>query len=57
MKLAGINEDVIYRDFSESLTNGGSYDKMDKASNPYGDGYTIERIADILEEKEPRSMK
>ena len=25
------------------------YDKMSKASNPYGDGFACKRIADILE--------
>ena len=28
------------------------YEKMSKASNPYGDGLTCRRIADILEGKE-----
>lgn len=29
---------------------------MSKASNPYGDGFACERIADILEGKEPKSI-
>ena len=31
------------------LENTDEYEKMSKASNPYGDGHTCERIADILE--------
>lgn len=56
LKLVGTDEEVIYRNFSELLTNRESYDKMAHASNPYGDGYTSERIADILEGKIPREM-
>jgi len=29
---------------------------MSHASNPYGDGFASERIADILEGKEPREF-
>lgn len=56
LKLVGTEEENIYRSFSELLTNKEAYEKMSKASNPYGDGYTCERIADILEGKEPRKM-
>lgn len=54
LKLVGTDEEVIYRNFTELLTDETSYMKMSKASNPYGDGYTSERIADILEGKVPR---
>lgn len=56
LKLVGMDEEVIYQNFSELLTNRDSYEKMSKASNPYGDGFASERIADILEGKVPRAM-
>lgn len=49
LKLVGTNEEVIYQNFRELLENKESYEKMAKASNPYGDGHACERIADILE--------
>lgn len=49
LKLVGTNEDNIYKNFSYLLSNKEAYDKMAHASNPYGDGHTSERIADILE--------
>ena len=49
LKLVGTNEDTIYREFSKLLSDKNEYNKMSKASNPYGDGHTSERIADILE--------
>lgn len=54
LKLVGTDEEFIYRNFSELLTDKSAYEKMSKASNPYGDGYASERIADILEGKKPR---
>ena len=35
----------------ELLTNKEEYDKMSKASNPYGDGKASIRIADAIIEK------
>jgi UDP-N-acetylglucosamine 2-epimerase (non-hydrolysing) len=49
LKLVGTNEETIYTEFSRLLSDQTEYDKMSKASNPYGDGHTSERIADILE--------
>lgn len=49
LKLVGTDEDVIYQNFKELLENQESYDKMAHAANPYGDGRTSQRIADILE--------
>lgn len=49
LKLVGTDEEVIYRNFKELLNNEVSYEKMSKASNPYGDGFASKRIADILE--------
>jgi len=50
LKLVGTDEQVIYDNFKLLLTNMEEYDKMSKASNPYGDGFACKRIADILEE-------
>lgn len=49
LKLVGTDEKVIYENFKELLNNGESYEKMSKASNPYGDGFASKKIADILE--------
>lgn len=57
LKLVGTDEDVIYRAFKLLLEDKTEYDKMSKASNPYGDGHACERIADILEGKEYRPWK
>jgi UDP-N-acetylglucosamine 2-epimerase (non-hydrolysing) len=51
LKLVGTDEQVIYDTFKLLLENKGEYEKMSKASNPYGDGYACKRIADILEGK------
>lgn len=48
LKLVGTDEKVIYNEFKKLLTDKGEYDKMSKASNPYGDGFACKRIADIL---------
>lgn len=52
LKLVGTEEETIYDTFKLLLENKEEYEKMSKASNPYGDGRTSERIADILEGKE-----
>ena len=52
LKLVGTDETTIYDCFKLLLENKEEYDKMAKASNPYGDGLTSKRIADILEGKE-----
>lgn len=49
LKLVGTNEGIIYNEFTKLLTDKNAYNKMSKASNPYGDGHASERIADILE--------
>lgn len=51
LKLVGTDEEFIYRNFSELLSNQDLYDSMSRASNPYGDGLASKRIADILEGK------
>ena len=49
LKLVGTDEKTIYDNFKLLLTDKEAYDKMAKASNPYGDGFACKRIADILE--------
>ena len=51
LKLVGTDEEVIYKNFKLLLTDKESYEKMSRASNPYGDGLASKRIADILEGK------
>lgn len=48
LKLVGTDEEVIYQEFKKLLTDKNEYEKMSKASNPYGDGFACKRIADIL---------
>lgn len=45
LKLAGTDEETIYRLASELLEDEAAYKKMAQASNPYGDGHASERIA------------
>lgn len=52
LKLVGTSEEYIYESFKLLLTNKDEYDKMSRASNPYGDGNACRRIADILCQKE-----
>ena len=51
LKLVGTDEEVIYHNFRLLLEDQEVYDRMSRASNPYGDGYACRRIADILEGK------
>ena len=48
LKLVGTNEDNIYKEAKLLLDSKEEYDKMSKASNPYGDGHASERIADAI---------
>ena len=48
LKLVGTDEEVIYEETKKLLTNINEYDKMSKASNPYGDGHASERIVDAI---------
>lgn len=50
LKLVGTTEKPIYDNFKLLLESTDEYDKMSKASNPYGDGFACKRIADILEQ-------
>lgn len=49
LKLVGTNEENIYNAFKLLLEDKYEYEKMSKASNPYGDGFASKRIADVLE--------
>ena len=46
LKLAGTDEEVIFNLTDNLLTDTAEYEKMAKASNPYGDGHASERIVD-----------
>lgn len=48
LKLAGTDEETIYRLASGLLTNQREYEKMAQAANPYGDGDASSRIADAI---------
>ena len=51
LKLVGTDEEKIYQETKVLLTDKLEYNKMSKASNPYGDGHASERIADAIIEK------
>lgn len=48
LRLAGTDEETVYKLTHELLTNPNEHDKMSKASNPYGDGHASERIAKAI---------
>ncbi|EPE62238.1 UDP-N-acetylglucosamine 2-epimerase [Exiguobacterium sp. S17] len=48
LKLAGVEEEVIYSLADELLSDATAYEKMSKASNPYGDGEASRRIVDAI---------
>ena len=49
LKIVGTDTNVIYNEFKKLLDDKVEYEKMSKASNPYGDGTACKQIADILE--------
>ena len=51
LKLVGTDEDVIYEETKKLLTDKEEYNKMSKASNPYGDGHASEYIVDAIIKK------
>ena len=51
LKLVGTDEEAIYRETRRLLTDPAEYQRMSRASNPYGDGHASERIADAIIEK------
>ncbi|TLS38676.1 non-hydrolyzing UDP-N-acetylglucosamine 2-epimerase [Pseudalkalibacillus caeni] len=48
LKLVGTEEDTIFNTAHELLTSNEAYEKMAKASNPYGDGHASKRISESL---------
>ena len=51
LKLVGTNENIIYEETKRLLENQEEYDKMSKASNPYGDGNSSKYIVDAIIKK------
>jgi UDP-N-acetylglucosamine 2-epimerase (non-hydrolysing) len=51
LKLTGTDEENIFRETERLLTDRDEYEKMSRASNPYGDGTASRRIADVLEKE------
>ena len=51
LKLVGTDSEVIYNETIRLLTDKAEYDRMSKASNPYGDGFASKRITDAIIEK------
>ncbi|MDP4164865.1 MAG: UDP-N-acetylglucosamine 2-epimerase (non-hydrolyzing) [Bacillota bacterium] len=48
LKLAGVEEEQIYKLATELLTDPSAHEKMAKATNPYGDGNASQRIAEAI---------
>lgn len=48
LKLVGTEEETIYNEAKKLLTDKEVYDKMSKASNPYGDGQASKKIVDAI---------
>lgn len=48
LRLVGTDEESIYENMEQLLTNNEIYDSMSGAKNPYGDGHASERIIDII---------
>lgn len=51
VKIAGVDEEVIYNMAKELICDEKAYSKMAKAVNPYGDGLASERIVNAIIEK------
>ena len=51
VKIAGVDENVIYDMAKELITDKAEYDKMAHAVNPYGDGHASERIVRAILER------
>lgn len=49
--IAGIDKDNIYNQTNKIINNVEVYNKMSKATNPYGDGETSERIINTIYKK------
>ncbi len=51
LKLVGTDEETIYVETIKLLRDKEEYNKMSKATNPYGDGTTSRQIVDAIVEK------
>ncbi len=51
LKLVGTKEEVIYEETKKLLTDKNEYEKMSRASNPYGDGHASKYIVDAIIER------
>lgn len=51
LKLVRTDEETIYNETKKLLTNQKEYEKMSRASNPYGDGHASEKIVDAIVER------
>ena len=51
LKLAGTDEETIYKLTKELLNDEAIYNSMSQASNPYGDGKASKRIANAIIQK------
>ena len=51
LKLVGTDEETIYNETKKLLTDNEEYNKMSRASNPYGDGHASKRIVDAIIER------
>ena len=51
LKLAGTDEETIYKLTKELLTDKNEYDRMSRSSNPYGDGMSSKYIVDSIIKK------
>ena len=48
LKLAGTEEETIYKMIDELLSDEKEYRRMSEADNPYGDGHSSTRIVDLI---------
>lgn len=48
LKLVGTNEEIIYNETKKLLDDESEYSKMNRASNPYGDGSASKYIVDAI---------
>ncbi|MBQ7901725.1 MAG: UDP-N-acetylglucosamine 2-epimerase (non-hydrolyzing), partial [Clostridia bacterium] len=51
VKIAGVDEKVIFNMACELISDKDAYNKMAKAVNPYGDGHASERIVKAIIDK------
>lgn len=48
LKLVGTSEERIYKETKKLIIDKDEYEKMSKASNPYGNGHASEKIVDAI---------